>query len=128
MARFQSVNSFAMSGRLMADAQTNDKKGYARFTIIHNFGKGMTPLFFDVVMFPKNGSKDVKIPWNLLKKGTPVTVSGFSRPNVYTNETSGKIYRSIDHIALEVNATPEQVADAEDTEAAEAGETQETQE
>ena len=45
------------------------------------FGKGMPALFQDAVMFSKNGSKEVTIPEELLKKGTPVLISGYFRPN-----------------------------------------------
>ena len=49
----KSVNTFSLSGRLTSDARYFDSKNgkVARFTIAHNFGKGMPALFLDAVMF-----------------------------------------------------------------------------
>ena len=102
-ANYISRNSFEMSGRIVKDAQSNESRSYARFSLAHNFGKGMEPLFVDVVMFDKNGKKAVNIPFELLKKGTPVVVSGYMRPNVYKAE-DGRTYRRVDYVVLSVEA------------------------
>lgn len=81
----KSVNNFSLSGRLTADARLFDGKNgkIARFSIAHNFGKGMPVLFADAVMFT---SKDCTIPEDILVKGKPVAISGYLRPNVVTKD------------------------------------------
>lgn len=106
---YKSVNTFSFSGRLTEDAHTNDEKKYARFSLAHNYGKGMMPAFLDVTMFPKNGNKDVEIPFDLLKKGTPVVASGYIKPK--------RNRKGLDFIALTV--VPAEAGDnAQDEEAA----------
>ena len=108
----KSTNTFAVSGRLTSDANIYDGKNgkVARFSIAHNFGRDMDPLFVDAVMFSKNGKKEVSIPESLLKKGQAVTVSGYLRPN--NNTKDGKTYRSIDFVVFSCSA-PEDEAEAE---------------
>ena len=91
----KSVNTFGLSGRIVADAKYfESKKGtIARFSIAHNFGKGVPALFCDAVIFPQ---KDEKIQEDLLKKGTPVLISGYLRPN--TNTKDGKTYTTTDYV------------------------------
>lgn len=99
----KSVNTFSLSGRLTSDARFFDSKNgkVARFSIAHNFGPGMPALFCDAVMFSKNGSKDVAIPEELLKKGTPVLISGYFRPN--TNIKDGVKYESRDMVVTSLD-------------------------
>ena len=110
----KSINTFAVSGRLTSDAQIYDGKNgkVARFSIAHNFGKGMDPLYLDTVMFSKNGKKAVEIPVDLLKKGQAVELGGYLRPNISTDE-AGKTYRRIDFVVLTCNAPAEAEAEAE---------------
>lgn len=77
----KTANCFYLTGRLTADARYFDSKTgkVARFSLAHNFASGAPTLFVDVVMFSKTGTKDTPIPENLLKKGTPVQVSGIFR-------------------------------------------------
>ena len=109
----KSINNISLSGRLTSDAQIFDGKNgkVARFSVAHNFGRGMDPLYIDIVMFSKNGKKDVNIPADLLKKGSAVIVSGYLRPN--NNTKDGKTYRDIDFVALQCEAN----ADEAETEA-----------
>ena len=115
---FVSRNSFEVSGRIVRNAETfNGKNGkVARFSVAHNFGKDMDPLYIDVVMFSKNGKKEVEIPEGLLTKGTAVIVSGFMKPNIYKNE-AGKTYRRVDYVALTVQAIAADPAEKEIAEA-----------
>ena len=116
MTRYQSTNNFEISGRLTSDPSVSTAKNgqkIVRFDIAHNFGKDMDPLFVSVVMFEKNGSKTVKIPMNLLKKGSPVTVSGYLRPNNFTT-SEGKNIRRIDFVALAIEETEVRAAEQAD--------------
>ncbi len=109
----KSVNTFSISGRLTADARYFDSKNgkVARFTIAHNFGKGEPALFLDAVMFPKNGSKTVTIPENLLTKGTPVIISGYMKMTV--NKKDGVTYESKDLVAVSCDPLTEEAEDAQ---------------
>lgn len=108
----KSVNTFSLSGRLTSDARYFDSKNgkVARFTIAHNFGKGMPALFLDAVMFSKNGSKDITIPEELLMKGNPVLVTGYLRPNANTKD--GVQYKSIDLVVTSCDTLAEEAEDA----------------
>ena len=109
------MNNFSMSGRLTSDAKIFEGKNgnIYRFDLAHNFGRGMDTLFINCVMYPKNGKKDVDIPSDLLKKGTPVYASGYIRPNV--SEKDGKKYRSIDFVVLSISSADDEV-ESEETE------------
>lgn len=113
--KFTSKNNFVFSGRLTADATTNASQNYARFTLAHNFGKDKDPLFLDFVMFNKNGKKDIKIPFDLLKKGSPVIVEGYLRPDNFTNK-EGKTIKDVAYVVLSVSKATEVEADAADAE------------
>lgn len=91
----KSVNTFSLSGRIVADAKYFDSKNgiIARYSVAHNLGRGVPALFVDCVTFPKKGEK---IQEDLLKKGTPVLISGYLRPN--TNTKDGKTYTTTDYV------------------------------
>ena len=104
-SNYISRNNYEVSGRLTADAVISEGKNgkVARFSVAHNFGKDMAPLYINAVMFSKNGKKDIEIPESLLKKGAAVIVSGFLRPNNFTKQ-DGSTFRSLDLVALSVEA------------------------
>ena len=108
----KSVNTFSLSGRLTSDARYFDSKNgkVARFTIAHNFAKGMPALFMDAVMFSKNGSKDITIPEEILKKGTPVLISGYFRQSVNTKD--GVKYENTDMVVTSCDPLAEEAEDA----------------
>ena len=108
----KSINTFSLSGRLTSDARFFDGKNgkVARFSIAHNFGKGMPALFQDAVMFSKNGSKEVTISEELLKKGTPVLISGYFRPN--NNTKDGVTYTGTDLVVTSCDPLAEEAEDA----------------
>lgn len=99
----KSTNTFSLSGRLTADARYFDSKNgkVTRFTLAHNFGQGMPALFTDVVMFSKNGSKEIAIPEDVLKKGNPVLASGYFRPSTSTKD--GKTYHNVDLVVTSLS-------------------------
>ena len=109
----KSINTFSLSGRLTSDARYFDSKNgkVARFSVAHNFSKGMPALFMDAVMFSKNGSKDIAIPEDLLKKGTPVLVSGYFRPN--NNTKDGVSYTGTDLVVTSCDPLAEEAEAAE---------------
>lgn len=76
MAKSNSINNITLSGRLTADAATNEAKSFAGFTIAHNMGPEKV-IYPEFVMFAKNGKFEKKIPFDLLKKGTPVKVNAY---------------------------------------------------
>ena len=100
----KSVNTFSLSGRLTSDARFFDSKNgkVARFSIAHNFGKGMPALFMDAVMFSKTSGREIIIPDELLKKGTPVLISGFFRLNVIKRD--GATYENVDYVVTSCTA------------------------
>lgn len=96
----KSINTFSLSGRLTSDARFFDSKNgkVARFSIAHNFAQGGPALFIDAVMFPKSGSKEVTIPEDILKKGTPVIVSGYMKPASVAKDKEAKPRQTIDMV------------------------------
>lgn len=76
----KSTNNVTLTGRLTADATTNESKSFARFAIAHNMGDDV--VFNDFVMFAKKGNRTVEIPFDILTKGTPVKVNAFMRRRV----------------------------------------------
>lgn len=98
----KSVNNFAVSGTLIADA-CFFRNGTARFTIAHPFGgdQGTPDLRTDFVLFPTNGSKAIRVSATLLKKGKNVIVKGFRKPNVHVDRR-GRLHNEINYVALEV--------------------------
>ena len=114
----KSTNNIILSGRLTADAKTNEQKSYAQFSIAHNMGKDKEPLFVDFVQFTKNGKFTNKIDFDLLKKGTPVLVHAYMRPDSYTN-ANGQTIRKIQFVVKKVEAITEaeaEIADNQDEE------------
>ncbi len=91
----KSVNTFSLSGRIVADAKYFESKNglIARYSVAHNLGRGVPALFVDCVTFPKKGEM---IQEELLKKGTPVLISGYLRPNANTKD--GKTYNTTDFV------------------------------
>lgn len=98
----ESINNITLTGRLTADATTNESKSFARFAIAHNMGKDKTPVFANFVMFAKNGRFTNEIPFDLLKKGTPVKVEAYMYPD-------GK---SISLVVKSVTVIPNEEAEA----------------
>ena len=108
----ESVNRFEVSGNVCERGLKTFENGAARFTVGHNFGRSkLEPLFIDIVMFPKNGKKDVEIPAELLKKGQAVIVSGYRRPNNWVDKDGGKHYR-LDLVALSLTENGIETAEA----------------
>ena len=102
----KSVNTFSLTGRLTSDARYFESKNgkIARFSIAHNFGRNVPALFIDCVIFPK---KDEILQEDLLKKGTPVLVSGYLRPN--NTAKDGKTYNATDFVVTSLS--PAEVED-----------------
>ena len=96
-----------------SDARYFDSKNgkVARFSVAHNFGKGMPALFLDAVMFSKNGSKDITIPEEILKKGAPVLITGYFRPNINTKD--GVKHESRDMVVTSCDPLAEEAEGAE---------------
>lgn len=101
----KSINSFSLTGRCVADANYYESKNgkIARFSVAHNFGKGVPALFIDCVIFPKKG---LNIAEDLLTKGTPVLISGYMKPN--TNTKDGKTYTTTDFVVNSLTANQDE--------------------
>lgn len=99
-----SINRVEVSGNLCADARISESKNFAGFDLAHNAGKDKEALFDKVKMFNKNGKADVNIPFDILKKGRRVLVSGY-RVTV-EEEYQGKTLKKEYIIALEVKDYP----------------------
>lgn len=109
----KSTNNIILSGRLTADAQPMANESGARFSIAHNMGKDKAPLFVEFVQFAKNGRFTNKIDFDLLKKGTPVLVHAFMRPDSYTN-AEGKTINKIQYVVKKVEAITAEEAEQAD--------------
>ena len=104
----ESVNNTVFSGRICERGLKISDKGTARFALAHNMGPKAAPVFLNCVMFPKNGSKEVNIPVELIKKGQPVIAKGYLRngDREYTPngaaEGETKLFRQLDLVVLEL--------------------------
>ena len=99
----QTNNRNIKSGRPIADAKTFEKDGktaMVRFPIIRHIGKDA--LFVNCVMSANLGRKNERtLPVDQLTKGTLVRVSGFDKPNNWTN-AEGKKMNGVDLHVLEI--------------------------
>ena len=79
-------NYIPLSGRLTADVTPNEGKTFARFTLAKNFSKdNKSSRFFRCVIFKKEFDDNQQtIPWDLLKKGQEVLLTGKLHPNTWT--------------------------------------------
>lgn len=115
----ESVNSFDITGRVCERgiklADSKNKKGEVigktlQFSMGHNMGKGRETLFLDVVMFSKNGSKQVELPVDLIKKGASIRVKGYIKPGrgfAYKNKAGeDKSLGRFDLVALSIEDNP----------------------
>ena len=78
--KIESTNTIAISGRVCERGIVKSEQGTIRFSMGHNMGPKTPTLFIDVVMFPKNGKKDVAVPAELIEKGASVLVKGYLKP------------------------------------------------
>lgn len=115
----ESVNSFDITGRVCERgiklADSKNKKGEVigktlQFSMGHNMGKGHETLFLDVVMFSKNGPKQVELPVDLIKKGASIRVKGYIKPGrgfAYKNKAGeDKSLGRFDLVALSIEDNP----------------------
>lgn len=109
----KSTNNIILSGRLTADAQPMANESGVRFSIAHNMGKDKPALFVDFTYFAKNGRFTNKIDTDLLKKGTPVLVHAFMRPDNYTNAEGKTIYK-VQYVVKKVEAITAEEAEEAD--------------
>ena len=81
-------NYIQISGRLTADVTSNENKTFARFSIAKNFeGATKKALFLNCVIFKKEFDDNKQtIPWDLLKKGQEVLLTGKLHPNTWTDK------------------------------------------
>jgi hypothetical protein len=93
-----------LSGIIIADAKTNNKKNYAKFTIAYDATdclKGEENeeeneevedkyIFVDFIQFAKNGENTDNINFELLKKGNWVRVHAKLRPFNYIEDIEEK--------------------------------------
>ena len=110
----KSTNNLSFSGRLVADAKTNDSKSYAQFRIAHNMGKNNPTAYMNFTQFSKNGRFETPIDFDLLKKGTPVLVNAYAKGKEYQN-SKGETVSEIQWIVKTVELISEEDAEAEDT-------------
>ena len=77
----KSDNLTQLSGLLIIDVITNEKKSFAAFTIGRKVGEDT--LYMNSIAFP---NQKFKIPFDILAKGNEVFVAGYLRPNNYTKD------------------------------------------
>lgn len=115
----ESVNSFDITGRVcergIKVVDSKNKAGEVigktlQFSMGHNMGKGRETLFLDVVMFSKNGSKQVELPVDLIKKGASIRVRGYIKPgrgfNYKNAAGQDKSLGRFDLVALSIEDNP----------------------
>ena len=115
----ESINSFDITGRVcergIKVVDSKNKAGEVigktlQFSMGHNMGKGRETLFLDVVMFSKNGSKQVELPVDLIKKGASIRVKGYIKPGrgfAYKNKAGeDKSLGRFDLVALSIEDNP----------------------
>ena len=115
----ESVNSFDITGRVcergIKVVDSKNKKGEVigktlQFSMGHNMGKDRQTLFLDVVMFSKNGAKQIELPVDLIKKGASIRVKGYIKPGrgfAYTNKAGeDKSLGRFDLVALSIEENP----------------------
>ena len=81
-------NYIQLSGRLTADVTPNEGKTFARFTLAQNFiSSDKQARFFRCVIIKKEFDDNQQtIPWDLLKKGQEVLLTGKLHPNTWTDK------------------------------------------
>ena len=91
-------NYIQLSGRLTADVTPNEGKTFARFTLAKNFTKdNKSSRFFRCVIFKKEfDDNQQSIPWDLLKKGQEVLLTGKFHPNTWIDKDG------VEHQDLEI--------------------------
>ena len=102
-------NYIQLSGRLTADVTPNEGKTFARFTLAKNFSKdGKQARFFRCVIFKKEFDDNQQIiPWDLLKKGQEVLITGKLAPNNWTDK-EGVEHKGFDIIVNKIRDLAEE--------------------
>ena len=102
-------NYIQLSGRLTADVTPNEGKTFARFTLAKNFTKdSKSSRFFRCVIFKKEFDDNQQvIPWDLLKKGQEVLVTGKLAPNNWTDK-EGVEHKGFDIIVNKIRDLAEE--------------------
>ena len=104
------VNSFAVSGFVAVDAQVNkfDKASVARFPL--SIGRketvnGTETRKSALINIEAWRNNDNTAEFEVMKKGTLVTVEGYFKPDEYTKD--GKVHQKVVFEAVKVYETPE---------------------
>ncbi len=105
--KFESINRVEMTGRVCENGILKSK-GTVRFSMGHNLGPKADTLFLNVVMFPKNGKKELKVPEELIVKGAALTVKGYLKSDnrTFTDKSGAqKTFRQLVLVALSIEPT-----------------------
>ena len=102
-------NYIQISGRLTADVTSNENKTFARFSIAKNFeGATKKALFLNCVIFKKEFDDNQQvIPWDLLKKGQEVLLTGKLTPNTWTDK-NGTEHQDIEIVVNKIRDLAEE--------------------
>ena len=102
-------NYIQISGRLTADVTPNENKTFARFNLAKNFvGSDKKTIFLSCVIFKKEFDDNQQtIPWDLLKKGQEVLVTGKLAPNNWTDR-EGVEHKGFDIIVNKIRDLAEE--------------------
>ena len=99
-----SNNYIQVSGRLTADVTPNESRSFARFSIAMNFGRDekKETLFLNCVAFQKEFEDNRQdIPWDILKKGRQVFVTGRLHPNSWKDK-NGNVHKDMDIVVNKI--------------------------
>ena len=95
------VNSFTISGVVIAkDFRRFDDDSVA-FTIVHRSFANNEPLYTPCIMYSSVNGRPVCIPWTLLQRGNEVIVRGFRKPHDY-RDRDGVKHKNTAYVALAV--------------------------
>lgn len=91
-----SINNIDICGRITSDPIVSTNGNVMLFNIIRNFGGDKDPILVDFVYFkPKDGFP------TFLKKGAPVIVHAYYKPNVWTDK-DGVEHKDVQKIVKKV--------------------------
>ncbi len=104
-----SNNYIQIAGRLTADVTPNESRTFARFTLAMNFGREdrKETLFLSCVAFQKEFEDNNQvIPWDLLKKGQQILLTGRLQPNNWKDK-EGNLHKDMNIVVNKIRGTEE---------------------
>jgi len=102
--KHDSINTYAVSGNICGQGLQKYKNGTIRFSIMHDMPQSngeVLKLVTDLVVFPKNGGREINVDTSLISKGRSVIVKGFRRPNCWTDK-HGNLHQETNFVVTDI--------------------------